>query len=96
MTRCPALMIEKVDDFAKASLVTRAEATRNLLQWALANLPEGFAADCGTCGGRGRVIIGKSGPHAAHFTCGCGAHSWISKSELRKLEAARAAPAPAS
>lgn len=96
MTRCPALMIRKVDEYAEASRITRAEATRILLQSALANLPEGFAADCGTCGGRGRVVIGKSGPHAAHFECGCGAHSWISKRELAKLEAGRSTPPPAS
>lgn len=89
-------MIRKVDEYAAASRITRAEATRALLQFGLANVPEGFAADCGKCGGRGRVVIGKSGPHAAHFECGCGAHQWLSKRELSKLEAGNATPAPAS
>lgn len=94
--RCPALLIQKVESYAADMLITRAEAARQLLQAGLAALPEGFAAACGTCGGRGRVVIGKSGPHAAHFECRCGAHSWLSKRELQKLETSRSTPPPAS
>lgn len=88
-------MIQRVDSYAADLRITRAEATRRLLQAGLAAVPAGFAADCGTCGGRGRVIVGKSGPHAGHFECGCGAHRWISARELSKLEAKRSTPPPA-
>lgn len=91
-------MIQKVEEYAQDQRITRAEATRRLLQAGLATLPEGFAADCGKCSGRGRVVVGKSGPHAGHFECSCGAHRWLSARELSKLEAQRqhAKPAPAA